>query len=358
MATLLDYHACHSPSFHSTNSYNLLISYAMRCGYYNMAEMLFKRMQLNGFHSNMETRKLHVRWLVQRGYWEEAYDHALNGKPTTQLLSLPLWIELTSPSPKTHRDTHLRVLPDIGDEQDSPPSKEDRLWLLLQKAPRSRGGDQIHPGATRYIVQAFLRLGKTELAWKLAASYLSNLPRNLTDRILRRSMAIIHSFLRPVPSEQRGLLQFQDKRRTLMSLLVLHSRLHPSADTLFFLIGNLRGTLNASVHSIRLLESWKRRWGDQVEDDLVRRRIGSYALQDGHHDILKRMARRHKRAGLMQGWTERQRRTTTQKGLQRPPQPVVKRRGQVYRFKRLIWRWRLKKQRQRRTLPTSSLKVG
>lgn len=328
---LQSYHGCHAFHLHSTDSFNLLIEYAIHCGSYHVAQTLFNEMHRAGYLGNVGTRKLRTRWLVQRGWWQRAWDQATSNADTSSPnvlpapLPLPVWVELMMP--KALRWEKDPYMPSTF-SRNAPLSQEDRLWLLLRNAPRSPQGDTIHPAATKYIIQAFLRLDKPDIAWKLAVSYLANLPRELGHHTLRRCMAIIHLFLRP--TGVRGLAQFHDRRRAATTLMALHPRLSPSADTLYFLMGNIRGAAKAALHSVRLLESWKRRWGQGVEDDLVRRRIASFALQEGRLDIVKRMLRRHKQTDLVHNTTRRQ----------RLRKPAPKRRKHAYFFRGLVWRLR------------------
>lgn len=87
-------------ALHSTKSFNLLISLALRNASFASVGHLFNVMRTESIPANMETRKLHVRWFVRTGKWNDALKRVLEitgqQNATTKFPnnSIPLWLEL------------------------------------------------------------------------------------------------------------------------------------------------------------------------------------------------------------------------------------------------------------------------
>lgn len=334
LPALIDYHDLH-PMQRSTRSYNLLISHALRHASFGMVQWLLTSMTFHGIPPNHETSKLRVRWLVQRDWWEYAWRHVQkpserpsgSGTPQSVVsgasgalkdpIPLPVWLEFfrTSKSRALRGSPQRRkpswdVVPggEHGyDAAETAPAPDDalsedstssaslltqRYLTLLRDRPVFRDGD-IPPQAVYFIVLGFLRLKEQDSALKLTMSYLSTLPPVVSAKRTRACLDVIHLHI-IYGSDAIGLRRLHQSRRTLMSLLALHPSLRPTSTTLFLLLGHLRKATRSGSHAWDVLQAFKRRWGRQVEDDRVRRRVASLAIKEGRMDIVDEVFRVHK----------------------------------------------------------------
>ena len=98
----IDYYFVWPKALHSTKSFNLLISLSLRSASFASVGRLFSVMRAESIPPNMETWKLHIRWFVRTGNWNDAWKRVLEitGKhnAATKLpinsIPLPLWLEL------------------------------------------------------------------------------------------------------------------------------------------------------------------------------------------------------------------------------------------------------------------------
>lgn len=95
----IDYYFVWPKALHSTKSFNLLISLALRNASFASVDRLFSVMRAESIPPNMETWKLHIRWFVRTGKWNDAWKRVLEimGKYNAATISpipLPLWLEL------------------------------------------------------------------------------------------------------------------------------------------------------------------------------------------------------------------------------------------------------------------------
>jgi hypothetical protein len=98
----IDYYFIWPKALHSTKSFNLLISLALRSASFASVDRLFSVMRAESIPPNMETWKLHVRWFVMTGKWNDAWKRVLEitGKHNVATkfpinpIPLPLWLEL------------------------------------------------------------------------------------------------------------------------------------------------------------------------------------------------------------------------------------------------------------------------
>lgn len=307
---LLDYHDTHSP-FRSVKSYNLLIAYSIRCSLFASVDWLFRSMRADGLVPNLETRKLVTRSMVSTGKWQYSWSRIMSSRTTftrdggVRLRNVPwqIWLEfLRATNPAVHRNAreHEPIPPFMTSQRDSfvmppdalstgrpPPSPVPTRLAKLLAARVLSGQSGIPLRAAFGVVQSLMRMRLRTKAIALAMRYLAGLPRTLSPKCARASMDLVHVILALSPG--RGLRRMQEDRRTLLSFLAIHPFLRPTSTTLFVLLGSLRYAKHRGSHAWEVMDSFRRRWGPQIVDKRVIRRVASFAVAEGRRDIADRM---------------------------------------------------------------------
>lgn len=273
---VVDYHEIHT-RFRSTKSYNLLMSHALRNASYGTVLWILKSMAELSLRPNKETEKLKLRWLMQMGLRDDAWRFAVQ---RSDKIPEHIWLELFRTS---KRGANRR----LASAESNEPLTTDHLITLLKHRPLPQDG--CFPSRVVFVIlQAFMRVDRFDSAYRLAVSYLGNLPQDLSHRTRRGCLDIIHLFICH-RSDTRGLRLLHHRHRTMLSLCSLHPQLRPNCTTLFILLGALRRSSHCGTHALAFVTSFKRRYGPQVEDDRVRRRIACLALKEGRMDVVDMM---------------------------------------------------------------------
>ncbi|KAF8140327.1 hypothetical protein EV363DRAFT_1393240 [Boletus edulis] len=271
----IDYYFDSPRALHSTKSFNLLISLTLRSASFASARRLFTAMQAESIPPNMETWKLHVRWFVRTGKWNDAWKRALeiSGNPNKPI-PLPLWLELfgsqkrgalrhwviTDRKPKVHPAALYAV-------------QLSRYRALMQVSPLLTPSDQVQilPRTVLIITQIMYQVGQSSLALSTALSYLESLPPRIRRCDRRRILDLVNSHLSMAARHRKqGLKQHFAQRRILWKFLHARPDLAPSSTTF--------GTL--AMQCLQLFQK-----------SLVRRRVASLALKEGRLDIVAAMIR-------------------------------------------------------------------
>ncbi|KAJ6509457.1 hypothetical protein C8R47DRAFT_26336 [Mycena vitilis] len=275
---LMDYHELHD-GLRSARSYNLLISLAIRHVAHGTVQFLFNGMAADQISGNSVTEKLKIRWLVRSGAWEHAWLQVATSYQ--KLIPLPLWLEFfygTKACAPADRDN-------------APPvnSPQARFQILMENLPTFLPNEvEGSARAVRFVVRAMLALQRPQSALALATQYFNGLPRDLSVEWTEKCIAIIDSLI-GFEVRKRGLLDFYTARRKLNSLLAIHPSFRPTAKTLYLLLGTLPHAKECGTVSWQTLTRFKMRWGPQVENRRVRRRVASYAIVERRLDILDKV---------------------------------------------------------------------
>ncbi|KAJ7293500.1 hypothetical protein C8J57DRAFT_1269195 [Mycena rebaudengoi] len=276
LPTLLDYHEMH-PGLRSARSYNLLIWLAIRHAAFGTVQALLSGMTADGIAGNFETHKLKIRWFVTVG----------QPKP----IPLPLWLEFF------HHTNAVKA--------------------------SSR--------AVRIVIRAMLSVKRANSAFLLATRYFDGLPRYVSAKWAAECVAIMDAIV-AFEARRRGLLDFYSARRKLNSLLAIHPSFRPTPKTLYILLSTLRQAKQCGTVAAR--------WGPQVEDRRVRRRVASYAIKERRLDIVDKVFEAEHKS--RQQGTERDAGTPERLKLGSRPRELVLRRGyESWLWKRLGVRRRL-----------------
>ncbi|KAF8632539.1 hypothetical protein AX15_001754 [Amanita polypyramis BW_CC] len=319
LPALIDYHDMH-PDFQSTRSYNLLISFSLRHASTGTAQWLLESMNVKGVLPNLETWKLHVRWLVQTGRLEEAIKLVRNflsknggGFLTPgnkqQLLTcpqqknlLPIWLELFRPAKRgtircrttsdCTRSVYRDSLVSLDSRHEYPGATAHVLRNLLSKEmkflvlPETVG--EMPPGLVHHMTWILLRARDTSTACTLTHSYLSKLPETISRHWARRCLDIVHLHL-VHDSSLKGLPRFFETQRTLFAMLKHHRDIRPTSTTLLLLLAPLRRAKRCGSIAWKILKTFKSKYGIKVVDSRVRRRVVMLASKEGRMDIIDKI---------------------------------------------------------------------
>ncbi|KAJ7038281.1 hypothetical protein C8F04DRAFT_1232158 [Mycena alexandri] len=324
---LLDYHRIHD-GFRSAQSYNLLISLAIRHTAYGTVQFLFNAMSTDQIRGNLATQKLKTRWFVRTGYWE----HAWHQVTTTHAKPIPLvlWLELLQ-GVTSVRPSHHRMAPRTTRVK----SPQRRFQLLMRNIPPFLPDeDQRSARAVRVLARAMLALNRPQAALSLTARYLNGIPRDIGVQWAKQCVAIIDSIV-AFECRKRGLVDFHSARRKLNSLLAIHPMFHPTPRTLYLLLGTLRQAKRRGTVAWQTLNTFKTRWGPEVEDRRVRRRVASYAIQERRLEIIDKVfdAERRSRALVREARTSEERRLVP--SGQMPFRGMYPQHG----YEQRLWKW-------------------
>ncbi|KAJ7786230.1 hypothetical protein B0H16DRAFT_1355518 [Mycena metata] len=323
---LLDYHRIHD-GLRSVQSYNLLISLAIRHTAYGTVQFLFNAMSTEQIRGNLATQKLKTRWFVRTGFWE----HAWHQVTTTHAKPIPLllWLELLQ-GVTTVRPSHDRMAPTTRVRL-----PQRRFQLLMQDMPPFLPDeDQRSARAVRVLAGAMLALNRPQAAFALTARYLNGIPRDISVQWAEQCVAVIDSIV-AFECRKRGLVDFHSARRKLNSLLAIHPMFHPTPRTLYLLLGTLRQAKRRGTVAWQTLNTFKTRWGPEVEDRRVRRRVASYAIQERRLEIIDKVfdAERRSRALVREARTSEERRLVPSE--QMPFRGMYPQHG----YEQRLWKW-------------------
>ncbi|KAI0375269.1 hypothetical protein BV20DRAFT_933805 [Pilatotrama ljubarskyi] len=290
LGQLLSYHAAHR-SLHSTASFNLLIKFAIRHASFGTVQDLLGRMVREGIAGDVETRALRVRCMVRTGRWDKAWrEEMVRMREDGLEMPLPVWLEffggvkrgaIMVPA-RTQGRAQAKTTEPL--EPLGPSETAARLDALLQHPPLVTQVDleQVPPRAVYALVRSFVARGRRSTAAALTTTYLKLLPPELDEERRRSCLSILHLHLKC--GQRPNLTEHYAICKTLFGLLGMHPGLRPNATTLFFLLGSLRRARRCGARADAVVQSFVRRWGPDVVDDAVRRRVASYWVKEGNPD--------------------------------------------------------------------------
>ncbi|KAJ7069588.1 hypothetical protein C8F01DRAFT_519388 [Mycena amicta] len=277
LPVLVDYHELH-PDVRSARSYNLLISLAIRHVAYGTVQLLLNGMSADHIPENLETVKLRTRYLVRLNNWEYAWQQVT---ASHRIIPLPLWMEFFNSVKRTGTSVDAR-----SDTPLAIPETRFRTLMLNLPTFSPNGRESVH--AVLIIVRAMLTVNKPKSAMSFVTQYFHALPQRI-DRKWANHCVLVMNALIAYEAKKRGLLDFYSARRKLNSILAIHPDLRPSSKTLLLLLGTLRQARQCGTISWHTLTKFKTRWGPQVEDQRVRRRVASYAIIEGRLGIFDKV---------------------------------------------------------------------
>ncbi|TFK30346.1 hypothetical protein FA15DRAFT_2416 [Coprinopsis marcescibilis] len=289
------------PQFHTTRSYNLVLAIALRHTAYSAFKSLARSMRLSPAARNLETWKLEVRWLVSTGSWSRAWKRVtdprsglLGAAANKPSIPLPIWLEFFHLPKRDHiskrgKSFGIANTPSSRSQQ-ARLTWDPRLKLLFHLAPETASDyRQLKPHIIRPIITQLLRLNHPEHALSLTTSYLRALPRRLDARWKRGCIDIINSHV-ALGSTSTGLRHLSESSRLLTMLFELHPSLAPNSTTLFLLLSTLHRAKQCGTHAEHFVKGFTAKWGQDLVDDRVRRRIVTLAMKERRMDIVAKYA--------------------------------------------------------------------
>ncbi|ESK98004.1 hypothetical protein Moror_942 [Moniliophthora roreri MCA 2997] len=287
---LIDYHDRY-PELRSTRSFNFLIALALRYSSFGTVQWLFRAMEIAQIPHNVATQKLVVRWLVSTGFWDRAWRLVSEAKALDQRSEVAriLWMEFFN---GLARGVGFRRLVDREDrtttESRHPLMVYGRRFVLLVEEQPVLSCEDSRQRVLHHVIHALLQLRQPEHASSLTKEYLNTLSRPSSPF----PMKLVHLHV-AFGSLRRGLPRFHEARKILMSFLFTYPFLRPTPSTLFLLLGKLRTVQRCGTLAWDTYIYFRRRWGEEVDDQRVRRRVVSLAVKEGRFDIVERILKRY-----------------------------------------------------------------
>lgn len=295
LAALLDYYLLF-PEHHSVKSYNLLISLSIHHRAYGITHKLFRLMHDRSIQYDMETHRLYIRWVIFKGFWDRAWSYAmqLKNKFPDGSLPFPIWLEFC----------HARRKGPIIDGTFNPKTKFVRNVsepesliaarsnvMNLNKPSSIPALKDTPPADIRNIVQLMVKSGLKYQALKLTEEYFRILPLQMDSRMNHWCLNIVKIHMASNGKGKASLPRFNTAKTLLFSLLSLNPSLRPTSDSLIFILSILKGTKQCGTAAWKFISSCKERWGSEVEDREIRRRVSNLALKEGRMDIVETVLR-------------------------------------------------------------------
>ena len=297
LPALLDYHLLF-PEHHSVRSYNLLIFLSIHHRAYGITRKLYYTMHDSSIQRNIETHRLYVRWYILRGFWDKAWSYAMHlAKKFSGGRSLfPIWLEFchtrgTGPivegtfNPKTRKELSRDVFEPV-----SLISARSNI-MNTNRPPSIPALKDTPPGSMRNLVQMMVKSGLKHQALKLTEDYFRELPPKLEWRVNYRCLHIVKIHLVFNGKGKTGLPRFNAAKKLFFSLMSFNPSLRPTSDTLMFILSILKDARHCGTVAWKFISLCKEKWGPDVEDRRIRRRVSRLALKEGRMDIVEHLLR-------------------------------------------------------------------
>ncbi|KAF8807319.1 hypothetical protein BYT27DRAFT_6564472 [Phlegmacium glaucopus] len=296
LPALIDYHLLF-PKCHSTRSYNLLIFLSLRHRSFGITQSLFHEMQRRSIQNNIETYQLHVRWFIYQGFWDKAWSYVMQlmNKFPGGTIPFPIWLEFchTRKGRTIIREDEFNQKKMIVHKLVEPSSLfSARRKIMNTNRPLSIPTlKDTPPAAIRNIVQLMVKAKLRRQAIKLTEDYFKALPLQLGRRMNHRCLDIIKVHLVFNGTGKTGLPRFNAAKTLLFSLLSSNPSLRPTSDTVLFILSTLGKAKRCGTKAWNFLSFCKEKWGPEVEDRRVQRRVSKWALKEGRMDIVATILR-------------------------------------------------------------------
>lgn len=288
------------PKLQSTRCYNLLIDLSIRHRFYGITTQLFRSLRQHSLPQNIDTYKLHVRYLVQQALWNEAWTYVRHLQIERRLprdqdgrdeIPLPIWLEFCRVPKKRGSSSQKNAQISSSQEHlDTVTFVHQHRILSETKPTRMPQLSDTPPYAVYCLVQLMLKSGKQSEAMELTKAYFKAIPRAMDTRKMLTCLRIIHIHLASCTAKQ-GLPRFTKARRTLITLLRLHPSLHPTSRTVALLFKILERAKRCGTVAWHHLAKFKRDFGGHLQDRRVLRHVCRLALKEGRMDIVKKTRR-------------------------------------------------------------------
>jgi pentatricopeptide repeat protein len=279
LARLIAYHA-KFPELQSTRTFNLLLEHAVRHRHHRHIFLLIRQMRSSRCHPNTVTLRLWIRFLVIEGQNLHAWSSLVHSTPKPLLDTIPLdvWKEFF----RLKRVTDHRLTRKKPDQTEHDLTTVPLLLHFIDAALRRNPNSKVNLHFSRLLVARLVSMGQISYAEFIANRLLEGAPPDIPHRNSELLLDLVHQFLAYGPVNTTSHFEM---RRMLDRMLELRPTLCFDAHTLHLLLRSLYRTKNSGWQAVKLLKTWLERWGPASEDNLVRRRIATYAIRDGRDDI-------------------------------------------------------------------------
>jgi hypothetical protein len=278
--SLVSYHASFSYE-QSTRSYNLLLQLAIRHSAFGTAHTLLRSMRASLVPEDLTTWKLCVRLLVREGRWSDAYNlvfdpprnpsrapFASDGVPVN------VWAELLGTAKR-------RAFRGTTQVRDPGMTSLARYRHVMRQLPQLgiSSKDTPPPEVVCASVAALLRMQQRGAAQQVTTQFLTIDPKGLGLRLVH-----LHVALEP---RKRTLASFYCALRDLRGFCVVCPKLKPNSTTLFLLLGHLKRVKHCGIIGHKLVQWFRRRWGNSVISPCVERRMLALAVKEKRTDLIR-----------------------------------------------------------------------
>jgi hypothetical protein len=296
IAALLDYHQLF-PDHRSVKSYNLLISLSIHHRAYGTTHKLLREMQAHSIQQNIETHRLLVRCLIFQGFWVKAWSYAkqLTKKFPEGNNLFPIWLEFCQSrvhgpiwEGKVNSKTRKQLLKDA----EPPAIFYDRRIVMDSNRPLSIPAlEHTPPAGIRNIVQLMVKNGLNHQALKLTEDYFRTLPLKMDSRMNHRCLDIVKIHLVSNGRRKTGLIRLNETKKLFFSLMSINPSLRPTSDALMFILSILKDVKSSGTVAWKFISFCKEKWGPEIEDRQIQKRVSSLALKEGRLDIVENILR-------------------------------------------------------------------
>ena len=278
--SLVSYHNMF-PDQQSSRSYNLLLRLAIRHSAFRTAHVLIQSMRASRVPEDQTTWKLFVRLLVREGRWPDAYKLVFNLPKTlsrTPFISdgvpISVWVELLGTAKR-------RAFQDRGRICDPGMCTLARFHHVMRQLPKLgvSSMDTPPPQVVYAAVMALLRMQEREAARQVTAQFLPIDPKGLGLRLLNLHVAA-----------EPSICSMQTYYRAIGDLTGFREscpELEPNSTTLFLLLGHLKRVKQCGIIGHKLVQWFRRRWGNSVVSPRVERRLLALAVKEKRVDLIK-----------------------------------------------------------------------
>ena len=296
LAAILDYYLLF-PEHHSVKSCNLLISLSIHHRAYGITHKLFRSMKDRSIQYDMETHRLYIRWIIFKGFWDRAWSYAMQLKNNFPEGSIPfpIWLEFCHARRKgpiidgTFNPITKKIVENVSEPESLIAARSNVMNL---NRPSSVPALQVTPPVDiRNIVQLMVNSGLKHQAFKLTEEYFRILPLQMDSTMNHRCLNIVKIHMASNGKGKTSLPRFNAAKTIFFSLLSLNPSLRPTSDSLMFILSTLKGTKRCGTAAWKFISLCKERWGSEVEDRQIRRRVSNLALKEGRMDIVETLLR-------------------------------------------------------------------
>lgn len=333
--TLHAYHA-RFPAFQSHRSFRILAEIAINEAKFEAVRRLWIEMDRKGMLSDWDSLDdggvslwaIWVRWMVRQGKWLEAWKTAQRWRAKMAKLSaskfasegLPhaIWIEFLGKAhksvdrpPSSSSSSRRRSCLTDDESPNTRVAVEDgELGLegrhkLLMRQPPHRNHSQItnvRPRTIYALIRARLRLGDKEWSMSIIRDWFERMGSEnaITDTKGNRAcLRLLHLYLAlafPLSNGRRiggtgvpkGFALVREMEAVLNGLMKLNPRVKPNSTTVLLLLRHLRHTSKCADNGVRLVTSYKRLYGDGVDDGRVRLLLAGFAIKQNNPKVFRR----------------------------------------------------------------------